>query len=42
MKAAEHIRNTTFPLAEELAVRYVLHPPSEAETLALFSRAELK
>jgi predicted phosphodiesterase len=39
--AVERIRSTTFPLAEDLAVRYVLHPPSEAESLELFARAEL-
>jgi predicted phosphodiesterase len=40
--AAARIRETTFPLVEELAVRYVLTPPSEAETLQLFARAELR
>jgi len=40
-KAAERIRGTNYPHVEELAVRYVLHPPSEAETLALFAGAEL-
>lgn len=41
-KAAERMRNTKFPLVEELAVRYVLRPPSEAETLELFAPAELR
>lgn len=40
--AAERIRGTNYPQVEELAVRYVLHPPSEAETLALFAGAELR
>ena len=42
VKAADRIRHTTCPQAEDLAVRYVLHPPSEEETLAAFSKAELK
>ena len=40
-KAAEDIRGTSFPHVEDLAVRYVLGPPSEAETLELFAKAEL-
>jgi len=40
--AAERIRNTNYPLVEELSVRYVLHPPTEAETLELFAQAELR
>jgi putative phosphoesterase len=40
--AAARIRNTNYPLVEELAVRYVIHPPTEAETLELFARAELR
>lgn len=40
-KAAEAIRRTDFPNLEALAVRYVLRPPSEAETLELFAKAEL-
>lgn len=39
--AAERIRETGFPMVEGLAVRYVLDPPSEAETLQLFANAEL-
>ena len=42
MKTAERIRETSFPHAEDLAVRYVLHPPSEEETLALYAPAELR
>jgi predicted phosphodiesterase len=40
--AAARIRATTFPQLEDLAVRYVLNPPSEADTLALFAGAELR
>ncbi len=40
--AAERMRGTGYPLVEELAVRYVLAPPSEQEMLGLYSRAELK
>lgn len=38
--AAERIRSTDYPQAEEFASRYVLQPPSEAETLKAFSKAE--
>ncbi len=41
-KAAERIRQTSYPQVEDLAVRYVLQPPSDTETLALFAPAELK
>jgi hypothetical protein len=40
--AADQIRATQYPLVEELLVRYVLNPPTEAETLELFARAELR
>jgi len=39
--AAERIRLTAYPLVEEMAVQYVLQPPSEDESLAAYSRAEL-
>jgi predicted phosphodiesterase len=42
VSAAEAMRQTTSPLVEEVAVRYVLNPPTEAESLAMFSKAELK
>ena len=42
VKAVVRIRDTKFPQAEDLAIRYVLQPPSETETLELFSRAELR
>jgi len=41
-KAAERIRATSYPQAREFAERNVLRPPSEAEMLELFSRAELR
>jgi putative phosphoesterase len=40
--AAERIRNTAYPQAQDFAARNVLQPPSEGEMLALFARAELK
>jgi predicted phosphodiesterase len=41
-RAAELIRATRYPQAEEFAQRYVLDPPSEEETLAQYSRVELR
>ena len=41
-KAAERIRATAYPQAEEFAERSILHPPSEQQMLELFARAELK
>jgi predicted phosphodiesterase len=40
-KAAEAVRQTGFPLVEEVCVRYILNPPSEADTLQLFAKVEL-
>ena len=40
--AAEQVRQTTYPQAEELAIRYILNPPEEAEMLGVFRRAESK
>jgi putative phosphoesterase len=40
-KAADLIRSTTYPQAEEFATRNILDPPSEAAILEAFSRAEL-
>jgi predicted phosphodiesterase len=40
-KAAEAVRGTGHPLVEELCARYILSPPTEAESLKLFARAEL-
>jgi predicted phosphodiesterase len=39
--AAKRIRETSYPLVEEQAVRYVLNPPTEAEILELFKPYEL-
>ena len=41
-EAAERIRATGYPKADEFAARNVLRPPSEQEILAAFSHAELK
>jgi putative phosphoesterase len=40
--AADRIRATAYPKADEFAERYVLQPPSEKDMLAAFSHAELK
>ena len=40
--AAERIRATRYPQAEEFAERYVLDPPSKEQMLDVFARAELK
>jgi predicted phosphodiesterase len=42
IKAAERIRETEYPQAQEFAAHSVLQPFSESEMLALFSTAELK
>ena len=39
--AAEVIRATAYPQLEALAVRYVLSPPAEEETLQMYASAEL-
>ena len=39
--AADRIRHTGYPAADEFASKYVLGPPSEAEMLKVFSGAEL-
>jgi len=41
-KAAERIRQTKYPQAQEFAASNVLQPPSEEKTLEAFSRVELK
>jgi len=41
-KAAERIRTTSYPQAEDFAEHNVLQPPSEREMLELFAKAELK
>ncbi|HEV8337456.1 MAG TPA: metallophosphoesterase family protein [Candidatus Polarisedimenticolia bacterium] len=42
VKAAERIRDTTYPQAESFAARGVLQPPTEREALEMYSRTELK
>ena len=41
-RAAERIRGTKYPQAQDFAARNVLQPPSEGETLEAFTRAELR
>jgi predicted phosphodiesterase len=40
-RAAEAVRRTGHPLVDELCTRYILSPPTEAESLKLFAKAEL-
>lgn len=41
-KAAEQIRDTSYPQAQDFAARYILQPPSEEEILEVFAKAELR
>ena len=41
-KAAAHVRATAYPQAETLAVRYIIDPPAEVESLKMFAAAELR
>ncbi len=41
-KAAQRIRKTNYPQAQDFAASYVLQPPSEERMLEVFSRAELR
>ena len=41
-KAAERIRATTYPQADDFAERNVLRPPAEGEMLELFTKVELR
>jgi predicted phosphodiesterase len=41
-EAAERIRATPYPQAQEFAAQNVLHPPAEADMLEAFGRAELR
>jgi predicted phosphodiesterase len=41
-KAAERIRDTNYPEAQDFAAHNVLHPPSEGETLEVFTKVELR
>lgn len=42
VQAADRIRQTNYPQAEDFASHNILQPPSEAQMMALFSRAEVK
>jgi hypothetical protein len=42
VSAAERIRATSYPQAEEFAAQNVLQPPSERQMLEAFARAELR
>ena len=42
LRAAERIRRTAYPQADGFAARSILRPPTEEETLASFSQAQLK
>jgi len=42
MKAAERIRKTDYPQAQDFAAYNVLQPPSEEKMLEIFTRAELR
>ena len=42
LSAADRSRRTSYPQADDFAARNILHPPTEEETLAAFSQAELK
>jgi predicted phosphodiesterase len=41
-EAADRIRATEYPQAEDFAARHILQPPSEEQMLAAYSRAELQ
>lgn len=41
-QAAERIRATSYPQAEDFAEHHILHPPSESAMLEVFSRSELR
>lgn len=41
-KAAERIRETNYPQAQDFAEQYLLEPPSEGKMLEVFAKAELR
>jgi hypothetical protein len=41
-KAADRVRQTNYPQAQEFAANYILQPPKEEQMLEVFTRAELK
>lgn len=42
IRAAERVRQSKYPEAEEFAAKYLLHPPGEAEMLPLFTQHGMK
>jgi predicted phosphodiesterase len=40
--AADQLRATGYPRVEDVAIRYVVNPPSESESLALFAPADAR
>ncbi len=42
IKAAERIRKTNYPQAQDFATHNVLQPPKEEQMLEAFARAELR
>jgi hypothetical protein len=40
--AAERIRETKYPQAQDFAAKNILRPPTEQEMLEVFARSELK
>ena len=40
--AAQRIRATDYPQAQDLAAHYILQPPSEREMLEVFTKSELR
>ena len=41
-EAAESIRDTNYPQAQDFAAHNILQPPSEGEMLEVFTRVELR
>jgi putative phosphoesterase len=41
-KAAQRVRQTNYPQAQQFAANYILQPPKEEQMLKVFTRAELK
>ena len=39
-RAAEEMRATGYPLVEDVAIRYVVNPPPDSESLAMFAPAD--
>jgi predicted phosphodiesterase len=42
LRAADRVRRTSYPQAEEFAAKYILAPPSEEEMVALFTQHGMK